>query len=154
MKDIINIEILDKSGHDDLKFCIKELTSDLTFDTYYFALSIEPFENFKDLKVCVASFLHKWLTETKSMISGQERYFPIDISDQYTGCLKVSKQTDNLEITYGISNREGYTVDINTPQEYFIGITDFQSDIPNKLIVKQCDFESSIQSQIDKLLDI
>ena len=151
MDDIINIEILDKSGHDDLKFSIKDLTADLTFDTYYFGLAIEPFHDFKDLKVCISKYLQTWLTEITNMQSGQDRYFPIDISDQYTGCLKVSKLKDQLEISYGHSRREGYTVDINNPTDYFNGISDFHSDIPQKLIVRQEDFQNSILTQIDKL---
>ena len=152
MNNIINIEILDKSGHDDLKFSIKNLTADLTFDTYYFGLSIEPFEEFEDLKICIASFLHKWLTEIINMQLGQEKYFPIDISDQYTGCIKVFKHKDELEISYGMSNREGYTLDINNPTNYFNSINDFISDIPETLTIKHTDFLNSLQSQIDKLL--
>jgi hypothetical protein len=148
MDDLINIEILDKSGHDDLKFSIKDLTADLTFDTYYFGLSIEPFE---DLKVCISKFLQTWLTEISNMKVGQDRYFPIDISDQYTGCIKVNKLKDQLEISYGHSRREGYTIDINNPTNFFNGISDFHSDIPQKLIISQDDFKNSLLTQIDKL---
>lgn len=151
MDDIINIEILDKSGHDDLKFSIKDLTADLTFDTYYFGLAIEPFDDFKDLKVCISKYLQTWLTEITNMQSGQDRYFPIDISDQYTGCLKISKLKDQLEISYGYSWREAYTVDIISPENYFNGISDFHSDIPQKLMVKEEDFINSLLTQIDKL---
>jgi hypothetical protein len=82
---------------------------------------------------------------------GQDRYFPIDISDQYTGCIKVYKLKDQLEISYGHSRREGYTIDINNPTDYFNGISDFHSDIPQKLIVSQDDFKNSLLTQIDKL---
>ena len=153
MTDLINIEILNKSGHDDLKFSIYDLTADLTFDTYYFWLAIEPLEEFRDLKCCIAGFLQKWLTEISAMQSGQTKYFPIDISDQYTGCLKVNKQEDEVEISYGFSNREGYTININNPADYFDSITDFRSDIPKTLTVKQTDFISSLKFQIDKLIN-
>jgi len=41
---------------------------------------------------------------------GQNIYLPIDFSDQYTGCLKVEKNSD-LNLTYGNSRREGWNVD-------------------------------------------
>lgn len=152
--ELITIEILDKSGHDDLKFSIKDLTADLIFDTYYFRLSIKEYEDIKSLKVFVANFLQKWLLEIAVMKTGQDRYFPIDISDQYTGCIKVTKYGDNLEILYGFSNKEGYTINLSNPTDHFSRITDFRSDIPKKLRVKQTDFISSMQTQIDKLLNL
>ena len=75
MTDIIQIEILNKSGHDDLKFCISDLTADLTFDTYYFGLVTKPYENFHDLRECIAHFLKIWVTQLGQMKNGQTKYF-------------------------------------------------------------------------------
>ena len=151
MNDIIHIEILDKSGHDDLKFSVRDLTADLTFDTYYFGLAIEPLEDISDLKNCLANFLNKWVIQINAMQNGQTVYLPIDISDQYTGCLKVVKHGDDVEIAYGTSYKEGWSVDIDNPTSYFNSITDFHSDIPKTLSVKKEDFIKSIQNQIKTL---
>lgn len=150
MDDILKIELQEKSGHNDLSFCIKDLTGDLSFDTYYFGLAAEPFENFQDIRNCVGDFLKHWVTQTETMQNGQTKYFPIDISDEYTGCIKMDKQGDNLQITYGHSKREGYTVDINNPINYFDNITDFKNDT-NAIVVRQKDFINSIKNQINGL---
>ena len=150
MNDIINIEIRNKSGHDDLKFCVRNLTGELTFDTYYFGLAIEPFEDISDLKKSVANFLNKWVNHINLMQNGHAKYFPIDFSDQYTGCLRVVKQEDEIEISYGTSNKEGWFVDINNPESYFDSITDFHSDTET-LLIKKVDFIKSIQNQINLL---
>ncbi len=151
MDDILKIEVLDKEGHDDLNFCIKDLTAELTFDTYYFGLAAEPYENLQDIKNCVADFLKHWVTQSEIIQNGQTKYFPIDISDQYTGCIKIDKKDDNLDIAYGYSEREGYSLDITNPINYFDSITDFKSDIPKTILVSQTDFINSIKNQINGL---
>jgi hypothetical protein len=151
MNDIIKIDIVDKSGHDDLKFSIKDLTADLTFDTYYFALACEPYENIQDIKNCVSTFINHWVTEIEQMQDGETRFFPIDISDQYTGCLRVDKKGEELEIAYGTSRTEGNALDINNPSSYFDSITDFNNDISKTLLVRQQDFINSIIKQINSL---
>jgi hypothetical protein len=151
MDDILKIELQEKSGHNDLSFCIKDLTGDLSFDTYYFGLAIEPVENFQEIKNCVADFLRHWVTQTETMQSGQSKYFPIDISDQYTGCVKIDKNGENLSVAYGHSKREGWKVNINNPINYFDSILDFENDSPKTIDVRQVDFVASIKKQIDEL---
>lgn len=151
MEDIIQIEVLDKGGHGDLKFRVKDLTADLTFDTYYFILASEPCDGISDVKKSIAKFIGHWKGQIKSMQSGQTKYFPIDISDQYTGCLKIEKQGENLEIAYGWSGEEGFGLDINNPSHYFDSITDFRTDIPQTIFVTQQDFLTTLENQIKEL---
>ncbi len=151
MEDIIQIEILDKGGHKDLKFRIKDLTESLTFDTYYFILASEPCDGIADIKKSIAKFINHWRLQVKSMQNGQTKYFPIDISDQYTGCLKIEKQDENLQIAYGWSKQEGYWLDINDPTHYFDSIEDFKTDIAHTIFVKQQDFLNSLKNLINEL---
>lgn len=151
MDDILKINLLEKSGHDDLNFCIKDLTGDLTFDTYYFGLAAEPYENFQDIQNCVADFLKHWVTQIEIMQNNQTKFFPIDISDEYTGCIKIDKNGDNLNLTYGYSKRHGYSVDINNPVNYFDSVTDFKGDTNHSVVVTQIDFINSIKNQINGL---
>ncbi|HLP20152.1 MAG TPA: hypothetical protein VK174_07625 [Chitinophagales bacterium] len=152
MEDIIQIEVLDKGGHGDLKFRVKDLTAHLTFDTYYFILASEPCDGISDVKKSIAKFISHWREQIKSMQSGQTKYFPIDISDQYTGCLKIDKQHENLQIAYGWSREEGHWLDINNPTHYFDSITDFRTDIPHTIFVTQQDFLISLENQIKGLV--
>ncbi len=151
MDDIIQIDIIEKDGHDDLKFSIKDLTANLSFDTYYFGIAAEPFEDFQDVKNCIADFIKQWVTQIEKMQDGQTKYFPIDISDQYTGCLKIDKQSNKLKIAYGTSRQEGWGVNINDPSHYFDNVTDFRSDIPKTIVVPQADFLTSLKKQIYEL---
>ncbi|MBI3220802.1 MAG: hypothetical protein HYZ44_14905 [Bacteroidetes bacterium] len=150
--DLIHIELLQKSGHDDLKFSIEGLTGDLTFDSYYFAIATEHTEGL-EVKNCLANFIGYWVIEIENMKDAQTRFFPIDISDEYTGCVKITKHGADLEINYGFSRYQGYHVNIENPTQYFNGISDFQSDIPKPIIVHQSEFLNALKSQINKILE-
>jgi hypothetical protein len=150
MDNIIQIEILDKDGHDDLKFCIGGLTGDLTFDTYYFALAVEPYEDISDIKKCVTKFISQWILHIEGMSDQQTSYFPIDISDEYTGCVKISRQGDQLEIDYGYSREtKGYQVDINNPKHYFNSVQDFKTKSSKTILVSKDLFLNSLKNEIN-----
>lgn len=150
--DLIHMELLQKDGHDDLKFSIEGLTDDLTFDSYYFGIAAEHTEGLK-VKNCLANFIGDWVTEIENMKDGQTRFFPIDISDEYTGCVRITKHGNDLEINYGYSGYPGYQVDIENPKQFFSGVTDFQSDVPKSITVQQSQFLRSLKSQINRLLE-
>jgi hypothetical protein len=149
--DLITITILEKSRHEDLEFKIRGLTNDLTFDTYYFVVSLRKYTDFATLQRYIADFLQKWVDEIVVMKTGEDRYFPIDLADQCTGCLKVTKYGDELEVLYGYSLTEAYMIDIRNPRDYFTGVTDFERSDARKLRVKQSEFLESLQTQIQKL---
>jgi hypothetical protein len=152
MKPLINIEIIenDKGGHEDLLFEIPELISLQRFDTYYFALAIEPKSGIKEIKNAVAELIASWNKKQTEMENGQVIYLPIDFSDQYTGCLKVEKKND-LNLTYGFSRREGWSVDPINPTEYYESITDFDTEIEKSITVNQSEFEKCLTKLVGKL---
>lgn len=152
MKNLLNIEIIenDKGCHEDLLFEIPELIAQQKFDTYYFALAIEPKSGIKAIKNAVAELIASWNKKQAEMKNGQFIYLPIDFSDQYTGCLKVEKKND-LNLTYGYSRREGWSVDPINPTEYFESINDFNTDNEKSIIVKQADFEKCLTELVEKL---
>ncbi len=155
MADILQVDIMDnkKGGHDDLIFSIEGLVDKLILDTYYFIIEIEPYETLQDIKNAVGQLLTYWLTEIQNVDEGKQIYLPIDFSDQYTGCLKVLKQGESIQLTYGFSDREGYSINPLSPGDYSTTITDFK-DTQNKTIeVTSDDFMNSVRHQIDRLVN-
>ena len=152
MSNLLKIEIIenDQGGHEDLIFEIPNLISQRKFDTYYFALAIEPKSGIKEIKNAVAELIASWNKKQAEMKSGQVIYLPIDFSDQYTGCLRVEKKND-LNLTYGFSRREGWSVDPINPTEFYESITDFGTKNEKSLIVNQSEFEKCLTKLTEKL---
>jgi len=152
MKPLINIKIIenDQGGHKDLIFEIPNLISQQKFDTYYFALAIEPKIGKKEIKNAVAELIASWNKKQAKMKSGQVIYLPIDFSDQYTGCLRVEKKND-LNLTYGFSRREGWSVNPINPTEFYESITDFDTEKEKSITVKQSEFGKCLTELIEKL---
>ncbi|WP_445749923.1 hypothetical protein [Polaribacter sp.] len=152
MKNLLNIEIIenDKSGHVDLVFEIHELINQKKFDTYYFALAIKPKSGIQEIKNAVAELIDSWNKKQAKLENGEIIYLPIDFSDQYTGCLKVEKRID-LNLTYGFSRREGWSVDPLNPKDYYESITDFEPEKENTITIKQSEFEKCLSKVIKKL---
>ncbi len=71
---------------------------------------------------------------------------------QCTGCLKIEKKED-LILTYGNSNREGWRVDPINPIDYFDSITDFKLLSKQTLTVKQTDFKKCLTKLGEELGD-
>jgi len=152
MTSLIHIEVIEneKGGHEDLVFEIPELISRQKFDTYYFAIAIEPKNGIEEIKNAVAKLITSWKKKQAELNNGQVIYLPIDFSDQYTGCLKVEKNND-LKLTYGYSRREGWSIDPINPTEYYESISDFDTDNKKSLTVKQTEFEKCLTEMIGKL---
>ncbi|MBX2973335.1 MAG: hypothetical protein KF797_09545 [Flavobacteriales bacterium] len=151
---MVYVEVLDneEGGHTDLVFQIQGLTERLVFDTYYFVLAIEPVEDQRVIKRFVATYLEAWVAEIEQMKDGEERAFPIDISDQYVGCLKVQYNGPQLKLAYGFSTMvQGWGMDLKAPQKYFTAITDFRSDIPRPLTTDRSALIQSLLHQIARL---
>lgn len=153
MENILEIEILDndKGGHDDLIFTIRGLVDKLKFDTYYFLIQISPCENFQDIRNAVVKLLSYWLMQLKNIKDEKPIYLPIDFSDQYTGCLRVVKKDENVQLTYGCSMVEGFSINPLNPGNYYDMITDFE-DTENKTVtVSYPAFLTSVKTQIEYL---
>ncbi len=152
MTNLLEIEILDndQGGHKDLLFNIPDLTGPLKFDTYYFALAIEPNNGLSKIKQAIGQLINFWNQKIKKLENGNTIYLPIDFSDQYTGCLKVEKNK-NLKLTYGHSRREGWKVNPINPYDYFNSINDFKSDFKKSITVNEDDFSNCLRNIIVEL---
>ncbi len=140
-----------EGGHEDLVFQVYGLTERLSFDTYYFVLAIEPIESLAEVRHFVADYLESWVDEINAMQVSDERCFPIDISDQYVGCVWVRKDADALIVNYGWSPTEGHSMDLKSAHKYFNGIPDFRSDIPSPLKVGTAAVVGSLLRQAEGL---
>lgn len=150
---LVHIDILDndRGGHDDLLVSIGTVTGDLKLDTYYFALEIEPKFEVHGIKVAVACLLEFWVEKINQMVNSETIYLPIDFSDEYTGCLQVNRIDNELELKYGLSRREGYSVDPINPHNYYKEIDDFSADSERVDRIEREILVNSIQDQIRKL---
>ncbi|WP_298512774.1 hypothetical protein [uncultured Kordia sp.] len=155
MASLIHIDVIenDKGGHEDLVFEIPNLISQKQFDTYYFALTIEPKSGIRAIKNAVSQLITSWNKRLMTLKNGHIIYLPIDFSDQYTGCLKVEKNSD-LHLTYGFSRREGWSVNPINPIDYFESITDFEANDEKSITVPQEPFQKCLTELSEKLKSI
>jgi hypothetical protein len=155
MTDIISIDIIDneRGGHEDLIFSIPNLIEQKELDTYYFWISNETIENLSELKIAVSKLIKFWFEKVYELNSYDTIYLPIDFSDQYTGCLRVYKEDNQLILTYGFSMREGWAVDPLNPENYYKSITDFEGDTEKQIKVDKEIFLAALTRQINRLSD-
>ena len=152
---MLQVEIIDndQGGHEDLLVNIDGLINKV-FDTYYFAIAIEPFENLQDIKNAVTKLLMYWREEIQSAKDGQKLHLPIDFSDQYSGCIEAAQKGENLQLRYGYTERGGWNINPIDPGDYSKTVTDFE-DTENIIIeVSKADFLNEIVRQIRKLTDV
>jgi len=149
MAEIISIEIIDNDmgGHRDLLFSIPDLVEDRAFDTYYFALAAEKTEEPDDIEKAVAQLIQFWIDKAMEMKNDEIIYLPIDFSDQYTGCLRVYKQGEQLVLTYGYSMVEGFSINPLNPEDYYKDITDFKATSKKQISVDHSIFVSALNEQ-------
>ena len=141
----------DEGGHDDLIFSIPGLTGTETFDTYYFALAIESRENAENVRGAVAELLQFWIDKIDETKNGETIHLPIDFSDQYTGCLRIKNESDQMTLTYGSSMREGWAVNPLNPEKYYKAINDFRPSSDKQLVWSKSFFISAVNSQVQRL---
>lgn len=118
----------DNGGHKDLLFMINGLVDSKSFDTYYFAFAIEPISGLTNIKNAVGQLISFWRDKTLELKDSETIYLPIDFSDQYTGCLRVVRDKDEVVLTYGNSRVEGHAVNPLNPINYYKVIKDFEAD--------------------------
>lgn len=152
---MLQIEIIDndKGGHDDLLVTIDSLINEV-FDTYYFALAIEPYESLQDIKNAVAQLLTYWTKEIQSAKEGQRIHLPIDFSDQYTGCIEVVQKGEDLQLRYGYSEKEGWNINPLNPDDYSKTVYDFEDTENRTVELSKPDFLTAIERQIEKLKSV
>jgi len=150
MKKLLTIDVLEngKEYHEDLVFEIPGLLSQQQFDTYYFALAIEPKSGISEIKNAIAALITSWKQELTKLKNGDVIYLPIDFADQGTSSIKVSKNK-HLTLTFGTSSREGWSINPLHPVDYYKSITDFRNLNENSLEVRQVDFEKCLTYNIE-----
>ncbi len=143
---MLRLEVLDngEGGHNDIIFSIEGLIDEEVFDTYWLIIGGDC-ETFQDVKNAVAKLLMSWENEILAYNDESKPiYLPLDISDQYIGCIRVLRSASSLQLTYGFTQERDLLNSLNT-------ISDF-SDTENKSIsVEQVEFLTIIKSHISQL---
>lgn len=124
---MIEIKLIEPTtkGHEDILIKSEELGIHELADSYYLLLAIENMPNLQ-LKDALKSLI---LSGEKRITSSYSSpiYLPIGFYDQGITCLRIISNT-TLEISYGISSREGYSIDPLFPDDDFVLNTkDFKS---------------------------
>lgn len=136
------------TGHEDLILEMNPINLRVVADTYYFRI-LDDFEPITDenlrIKHAIALLLGYWMKKVISLDVSDYCYLPFDFSDQYTGCLKVAKiQKGSLNISYGYSLVEGWSVDPLNPGDYTERVIDFRVT-SKEFDIRSDDFASMIK---------
>ncbi len=124
----IYVELLEGGGHDDLLVEIPQINFNKQFDTYYFRIEKDIFE-VQDIKNSISDLLDYWRKRISDLKNESSIYLPIDFSDEYTGCFKFTlKENDSIQMEYGFSGIEGYSVSPTNPVDYYKSVRDFKND--------------------------
>lgn len=137
----MKLEIRDNgTAHKDLFVIFDMLDVNVITDTYYFIIDnqFEPeIEDSSKARRSLINLLNYWIQNIEALQIKEIRYLPIDFSDQYTGCFKLNRVEEELiEISYGYSLREGYTVSPANPMEYATSINDYEQTSKREIITK------------------
>ncbi len=146
MSELLDIVVRDngKGGHEDLRFQIHGLTDELVFDTYYFALAAEPLNTVVSVRECIAEYLEKWECSIERMNDGEVRILPIDLSDQYVGCLRAVEDGQRLRLDYGTCFVGGWAINVKEPEQDFSAVEGFGVGTTEPLITDKALFLRSL----------
>jgi hypothetical protein len=95
-----------------------------------------------------------WRDEIQSTKDGQKLHFPIDFSDQYSGCVEVVQRGGNLLLRDGYTERGGWNINPLDPGDYSKTVADFKDTENITIEVSKADFIKAIESQITKLTEV
>jgi hypothetical protein len=151
--DLIHIKIIDndRGGHGDILFQISGLTDQRMFDSYFFILAMEQNRKVDKLPMGVAKLFQYWREKALMMRENDTIFLPIDFSDEYTGCVKLSKFNNTFNLTYGSSRIMGLNVNPLDPENFYKDVKDFEADSNKYVVVLQKDFINSLDTIIDEL---
>lgn len=147
---IIQIEKLENNegGHHDLLFKIPGLVETKFFDTYYFALAIEPRDGAEEIKHAIGELMLYWKNKLVESKEGEAIYLPIDFSDQYIGCVRAIHQNNTFTLSYGYTLIEGFAISPINPGDFYKNVEDFKVDDESQLIVNQSELISTLEKLI------
>ena len=156
MTELLDIAVLDhgKGAHKDLRFQVYGLTADLIFDSYYFALAVEPLDTVAAVRECIAEYLEKWGRSIEGMGGGETRVLPIDLSDEYVGCLRAVEDGEHLRLDYGRSFTGGWAISVNEPEQHFNAVAGFGAGTIEPLVVDRTSFLRSVYQCSRRLRNI
>lgn len=110
-------------------------------DLYYLAsdnnLEIEQIEI--KIKVSFVKLMNQWIDRIESLNLSETTYLPFDFSDQYIGCLKVSKlENDKLSLLYGYTRQfEGWQLPPSNIEKFILNENSFELDWENNTVNKE-----------------
>jgi hypothetical protein len=140
------------SWHKDLIIDFSYLDVHVIADTYYFVIDsiYKPnIEEISKVKFVLRKLLAYWVENIRIINIQEDCYLPIDFSDQYTGCFKLHR-VDNelLEISYGYSLREGWSVSPFDPKGYAKSINDYK-ETSKKQVIKEVELLEYIKESME-----
>jgi len=123
-----------RTGHDDIVFTF--FAYQQICDSYYFFIdsNFSSEENIDKFVKVFNKLVDQWLDYIRLLGDEDSIYLPFDFSDQYTGCARVVKHGDNLAITPGWSNIEGWSVFPSDISTYVKRVNDFRSSYSVQLV--------------------
>ncbi len=139
-------------GQTYLSFSIPQLIEEKEFDVYYFSLAIENSQDVLNLNSVLLQLIQFWQRRLTTLVDCETAYLPIDFSDQYIGCLKVTKQHDLFTLNYGYSEKEGWVVNPIYPVDFCLDCPDFNAESTREISVPQSVFFKDLQDIIDKIV--
>lgn len=150
---MIHITLIDnqQSCHKDLNFKVDGLTEQLTFDSYYFAVAAEQKSVQISTAQAIGQLIKFWIDKLELLENNKVIFLPIDFSDQYIGCIKVTNINGELDLNYGYTRTEGFAVNPLNPENFFNNVIDFVSE-PNELHLNHRDLLiNSLISEYNRL---
>ena len=100
MNDLINISLKkERGGHKDLIVTVEKNKFRGIFDSYYLGLDDAiktDLRGREKIKLVLVRLIEYWLKCIQESRDGAVFYLPIDFSDQYTGCFRITKKDDSL----------------------------------------------------------
>ncbi len=115
---ILNIDIDNYQGHNDLLLKSDVLALEELADTYYFIIDrhFRPDEEtIEKVIMLLIGLLQFWINEIENIGEKKTSYLPFDFSDQYLGCFRiVGSKHNEIDIDYGSTTKyQGWGITIS-----------------------------------------
>lgn len=144
------------SLHDDIFLSLPGI--ERRADAYYFALDrLEDEEEDGDhspakIRRVFVELLNQWHAAVGSLEERRHIFLPYDFSDQYTRCLRCSRNGGMLSVVDGWSDHEGWKTQPSALGDYLTTLDHFDSGDSPTFIVSVQDFLLRIEAAMKKAL--
>ena len=139
------------TAHDDIFLSLGGLEK--TGDAYYLALdhSLGRDDESPDkIRLVLQRLLEQWRDAIRSVDEGSSVYLPYDFSDQYTGCLRCTRNGRDIVVADGWCDIEGWRVSPSSLGEYTKTNSNFQRGDGTEFTISA----SSLMEQINVAIDV